>query len=67
MSITSLPCVRPAATPSSANSTLATSGVSGTMMMTTSAACATAVELATTVAVLLRSSGTGYAPFTNSV
>ena len=50
MSITSLPLARPAATPSSANSTLPTSGVSGTMMMMMSEACATSRPLAQTLA-----------------
>ena len=42
MSMTSLPGDRPAATPFSPNSTSSTCGVSGTMVMTMSAACATA-------------------------
>ena len=45
MSITSLPWDRPSATPPSPNSTWPTSGVSGTMTMMISAACATALLL----------------------
>ena len=67
MSMNSLPAVRPWATPSSPNSTLATSCVSGTMAMMMSAAWATAAELATTVARARRSSGTECLPLTTSV
>jgi hypothetical protein len=46
MSTTILPFDRPLATPSSANSTFSTSGVSGTIVMMMSPFCATSVELA---------------------
>ena len=67
MSMNSLPAARPCATPSSPNSTFATSAVSGTMAMTVSAACATAAELGTTVAWARRSSGTECLPLTTRV
>jgi hypothetical protein len=67
MSMKSLPPAKPCATPASPNSTSATSGVSGTIAMTMSAACATAAELATTVARERRSSGTECLPLTISV
>ena len=46
MSTTTLPSVSPAATPNSPNSTSSTWGVSGTMMMITSACRATSALLA---------------------
>jgi len=46
MSTTILPGVSPLATPSSANSTFCTSGVSGTMVKMMSAFCATSALLA---------------------
>ena len=50
MSITSVPCFSPSATPPAPNSTASTSGVSGTMMMTTSDFAATDFASATTSA-----------------
>ena len=49
MSMTSFPAERPLATPFSPNSTFSTSGVSGTMVMTTSAFSATSVAVAQAV------------------
>ena len=46
MSTTVLPAVKPPATPCAPKSTFSTSGVSGTMVKTTSARCATSVALA---------------------
>ena len=57
-STTVLPLARPAATPSSPNSTFSTSGVSGTMMKTMSACFATSAAVAQTVA--LRAEGLGH-------
>ncbi len=60
MSTTILPLASPSATPPGAKSTFSTSGVSGTMMMITSALRATSAELAQTFAPpLTRASGTG--------
>jgi hypothetical protein len=50
MSTTVLPGVRPAAMPSGSNKALFTSGVSGTMTMTSSACCATAFSVSHAVA-----------------
>src|SRR5688572_26677207 len=60
MSTTVLPAERPAPTPASPNSTASTSGVSGTMMNTMSARCATSVAfLQTTALPEAMSAGTG--------
>src|ERR1700733_491248 len=56
MSITSLPRERPAATPFEANSTFSTSGVSGTIRITTSDFSATALASGTTSATARMSS-----------
>ena len=50
MSITVLPAERPSATPAEPNRTASTSGVSGTMTMTTSAFSAACLALAHSVA-----------------
>jgi len=58
ISTTVLPGFSPAAIPSALNSTSRTSGVSGTMMMITSAASATAFSVSQTVAPSRISGGT---------